>query len=685
MRHGIGITILFALVAVLLCGGDAAFADGLLPEQPLSAGDSISQTLAMAPNGYAAIAWIDWPAQTLSYATRPPGGPWSAPAPLGTSGQIQESPTIAVDARGGLAVAWVESVSQTQTAVQLVTRPAGGAFTRQEALTDSNLTYEPQLGIDGAGRVTVLYATNPGLVVRELPLGGSALTARPDTLSTDTCSTGRPGLAVAATGDAVAGASCRGALFALRRGGRWTVTPPTPNTGSAFCSGTTTDPEGVAIDAQGEAVGLMLRTVATPSLADPSCMFIDGGRTMSEQLAVPEGDAMSVEPGAVASGRSPPDLIPYSPVHFGKVGIGAGGIVTAWNAYDGRDATTRARFFTPEGFPLGPAQTLDAAVGQPQLAVGEDGRALIAGVRGAGNTGTLVAATRPPGGAFSTAVDVAAGVGNFFDVAAVALDAGGDGAIAYVQGAGSTPPLHVRGFDAAPPTFDDVRIPAGADATPGAPLAFAASASDVWGPVSLAWSFGDGTGASGGAATHAYRAAGAYTATVTATDAAGNTASRSGVVHVGGGIGGGGGERAVGAPVLSRVSLSHRAFRVGRARTAVSARRRRGRAPPIGTTFRFTLDAAAGVRIAFTRSAPGRRSGRRCVRSSRRLARARRCTRLVAAGALTRGERAGADAVAFSGRVRRRALAPGSYRATLTASAGGRAGVPRALGFRVVR
>jgi hypothetical protein len=91
------------------------------------------------------------------------------------------------------------------------------------------------------------------------------------------------------------------------------------------------------------------------------------------------------------------------------------------------------------------------------------------------------------------------------------------------------------------------------------------------------------------------------------------------------------------------------------------------------------------VTIALARQAPGKRSGGSCVRPTRRLARARRCTRSIAAGTLTRRAGAGANAVPFSGRVGRRALAPGSYRATLTATADGRAGAPRALSFRVVR
>ncbi|HEX8715123.1 MAG TPA: hypothetical protein VF706_06080, partial [Solirubrobacteraceae bacterium] len=108
----------------------------------------------------------------------------------------------------------------------------------------------------------------------------------------------------------------------------------------------------------------------------------------------------------------------------------------------------------------------------------------------------------------------------------------------------------------------------------------------------------------------------------------------------------------------------------------------------IGTRFRFRLSAVANIQIAFTRSAPGLRRGRSCVAPSRKLRRAhaKRCTRTLVVGKLTRAKvRAGGGAIAFSGRLGRRALAPGNYRATLTASnAAGRSNAV-VLGFTIVR
>lgn len=125
-------------------------------------------------------------------------------------------------------------------------------------------------------------------------------------------------------------------------------------------------------------------------------------------------------------------------------------------------------------------------------------------------------------------------------------------------------------------------------------------------------------------------------------------------------------------PILSKVSLLRASFRVGRAATAVSAKAKRkpakGRPTAAGTAVRFTLNARAAVTIAIERSAPGRKLGKACRRPTPRLRRKRACTRWTAAGTLTRkGVESGRRSIAFSGRIGRRALAPGHYRATVSA------------------
>jgi hypothetical protein len=135
------------------------------------------------------------------------------------------------------------------------------------------------------------------------------------------------------------------------------------------------------------------------------------------------------------------------------------------------------------------------------------------------------------------------------------------------------------------------------------------------------------------------------------------------------------------APTITAASLSPPRFRVAPETTALSAR------APLGTTFNFTLSAAASVRIAITKSVAGVRRGRDCVHPTRALRRAhaRGCLRTLAVATLERAsEPVGPDRIPFSGRVGHHALPGAAYRATLTARNAAGPSKPVTLGFVVI-
>jgi PKD repeat protein len=190
--------------------------------------------------------------------------------------------------------------------------------------------------------------------------------------------------------------------------------------------------------------------------------------------------------------------------------------------------------------------------------------------------------------------------------------------------------------------------------------------------ASYDWQWGDATPDSHTAKpTHAFAAPGTYQVALFVRDD--NTQSGAAIHNVT--------VLALVVPGVSHASVSNRSFRVGAGPTAVAAK------APRGTSFRFTLKAPAKVTIAITRSAAGVRDGKRCVAPSAvRGARGGRCTRALKVGTLTRAHlHNGPNAIAFSGRIGRRALRPGSYTATLSArNAKGRS-KPIAVPFSVVR
>lgn len=138
-------------------------------------------------------------------------------------------------------------------------------------------------------------------------------------------------------------------------------------------------------------------------------------------------------------------------------------------------------------------------------------------------------------------------------------------------------------------------------------------------------------------------------------------------------------------PPTVAVALTRTRFRVGAAPTAVAAARARRAAA--GTTITVTLSEAATVRLAVERRVTGRRgAGGRCLAPSARTRRATPCRRWVASGILTRSLGGGVTAVPFSGRVGKRALAPGAHRVTAAATdAAGLRGSTGPVAFTIVR
>ena len=133
---------------------------------------------------------------------------------------------------------------------------------------------------------------------------------------------------------------------------------------------------------------------------------------------------------------------------------------------------------------------------------------------------------------------------------------------------------------------------------------------------------------------------------------------------------------------VSAFSVSPSTFRVGHKKTrAVIAR------APVGTTFRYTLPAAAAVQITLEHRLRGRLVNGECVRGQRSLSKKPRCVRFRPQGTLRRNGRAGENKLKFTGRlVRTRPFPPGTYVATLVATAPGAApSEPRSVHFHIVR
>jgi hypothetical protein len=105
-----------------------------------------------------------------------------------------------------------------------------------------------------------------------------------------------------------------------------------------------------------------------------------------------------------------------------------------------------------------------------------------------------------------------------------------------------------------------------------------------------------------------------------------------------------------------------------------------------GTTFNYRLSDPARVTFTIHRRLPGRVVRGRCRAVTRQNRGRRRCVRHVRIGRFSHAGRRGANRRRFSGKIARRALQPGSYRAILLArNRAGYRSVPVSTDFRVVR
>lgn len=136
-------------------------------------------------------------------------------------------------------------------------------------------------------------------------------------------------------------------------------------------------------------------------------------------------------------------------------------------------------------------------------------------------------------------------------------------------------------------------------------------------------------------------------------------------------------------PTISGLKLTPSAFKVGKRATPVTVAAKRKY--KTGTTISFNLSIAANVELVFNQILRGKRKGKKCVRPTRSLKRAKNCRRYRSVGKLNRAGVAGANKFKFSGRIGKRALKPGAYQLVVRATApGGTTVASKGKTFRVV-
>jgi hypothetical protein len=132
---------------------------------------------------------------------------------------------------------------------------------------------------------------------------------------------------------------------------------------------------------------------------------------------------------------------------------------------------------------------------------------------------------------------------------------------------------------------------------------------------------------------------------------------------------------------VSGASQTNRRFRISIKSKLVRVSRRR---PPVGTTFKYTLDRAAAVRFDFIQPGSGRKVNAKCVPPKKRNRGKPKCT--LRRGSLTFAGHAGLNTVRFNGWLsRQKKLTPANYTLVMTAITPGVGETSQRLRFRIVQ
>jgi hypothetical protein len=577
------------------------------------------------PSGDAAVVWLGYqnPSdQVVRAATRPAGGEWSQPVALSAVGAQAAEPDVSIDPRGDVTAVWDGEVGWEEGMVEAATRPAGGGWSAAVELSDHSATaVSPQVVADAQGNVTALWTLDS-----------------PDREDGIVQSRVRPA------------------------GGEWS----SETVDVSGSEGLATHPR-IALDAEGNATAVWQRK-DIPA-ASGFHYFVQAARridgTWSAPVTISREDGLAQNPELTVDPDGNATVVwNWSPLATGL----PTGLQTRSDHADGSWGDTVFVATRPGG--------VEPSESDLQVAADPQGNVTVIWTGWAAPSFVVRAARRAADGTWSAPVDLSTG---YSFLPRMAVDPRGDVTAVWSGLEGTTQAVRSRVFDSVAPEIRDLAVPA--TGVVGQPVAMSVDPFDLWSAVATSWDFGDGGSGSGASVSHCYASPGERTVTVTGTDAAENQASATAAITIEPNPALEPRENPCGSSVPPEAPAPAEERRApdqpGPPRPPLitglrqsSSRWREPGAPgrsqaPLGTVFRFGLDRAARVRLAFLRVVPGRRHQAR--------------------GALAVAGAAGANAYRFQGTIHGRTLPAGRYRLRLNARADGLTSASAWISFTIVR
>ena len=484
------------------------------------------------------------------------GPTWLAPTQLSPSKEGSNFPDVAMDARGNSVAVWSAPEGSGVERIEASVRPAGGSWSGPVPLSPGGVKAQsPQVAVDDAGDATVVWSQEEGsaTVLRSVTMPAGSGWAPAVNVSTAGDEPAGFDLAVGRSGEAIVvyedrgGGKPRARVTTRQAGGAWTEAVTVSAAGEeAFDPSVSLGDGGTA--AVVWPVNEGVRAVERPAAGTWSkpVYIVTGEGSYSPAIAVaPDGEAIAVwrksENGKGAflqsasetgGGWSPPQELGVGFFYSGapRIAIDAGGeAVALWERSESSVLSILSASRARGGAWSAPTELShpdEEASYAPNLAISPVGQVAAVWLSGEMTKRVVTTSVRVVGGSWDAPTDLTA-PGAYANEPVVAADAHGDAVAAWESGA----TIEAAGFDGAGPELRSASIPSNASA--GTPIPLSVAAVDVWSGVTVAWTFGDGHGATGASVSHTYRDPGKFSIALTATDGSGNSTSMRKTITVG--------------------------------------------------------------------------------------------------------------------------------------------------------
>lgn len=518
--------------AVFLVAAPIASAGVWLPPQDLSAPgrDATNPAVAMADSGATTAIWEKKNTADAGFhgeaATREPGQQFSSPAQL--VGGVTD-PQLEMTGSGEAVAVWKRLVNPPGNyMIEAAFRPPGGAFGAPVDAAEMPPSVIPnglQMSVNDHGDVAIVWTRpDPGSAVDpdasfveasvRLSGGGFSEPERVSLPIVEKQDAIEPAVAIDPAGDAVVVwryfDGTDQVIEAADRPAAGSFSEPEVLSSSGVDS---FEPE-VAMDGAGNAIAVWEEVGATETLVRSSFRPQNGDFEPADDISEAGESSIGPEIAMTPGG--------FATVVWTQNEEGESMVQTSSRPAAGSFSTPPVDL-TPTPESVGPIDT--------HLRMNDAGDAVVAWPgRAPGGQPLVKAAIRTgSGGAFSTPAEVSATSSDFFHPD-VAIDAAGNATVIWTRTDGVNLIAQAAGYDANPPEMRGLSVPP--TGTVGVPVTFTAAPFDVWPLASTEITFGDGLGAPGTTASHAYAAPGVYTVRATAVDAAGTPVSASGTIAI---------------------------------------------------------------------------------------------------------------------------------------------------------